>query len=550
MGLVRRAVALCTASLTALAPALAAAAETAGECQVVDVAFQPQLRADLSPGMNPAPQIVVWVEDTAGNYIDTLFITRETGTYGLGNRPGRWDFNSGPQWPYGRRTGVFPVWARRHGLVFDEVIFQNGDENNLSHPFNQSSRDTHYCRPMLAEEAAWDALSCASPTSVFTDKGALTGPVGKKSYYPPRQDITRTPGMDSPSVELYGSINPFDAVSQATPVPGQVAELSWPIPKDLVAGNYVMWVEVSKEFDHNETYSEAAYPSPTNIPWGDYGEAYRGQPSVVYEVPFTIGTAETVSQVTDYAGYSDPDALDGNLRAPDGTISTTTPGSGAARFALVSDAGGMYRVRVTSRPEFDSALPATPAQLAVEPASRSALVTFIAPGDDGMSGMVRGYDVRYRVNSTITADNFDDPTSLAPEIDLAVAAPGTEQSFELGGLLPETTYSVAIRAYDDCHNVSALQVIDFTTPERTLGEVDACFIATAAYGSVLAADVEMLRHLRDAVLKKSVLGELAVQTYYTFGPAVAGVIGESELLRSSAREVLAPLVRFVRAFRL
>src|SRR3990167_4882384 len=106
MGLVRRAVALCTASLTALAPALAAAAETAGECQVVDVAFQPQLRADLSPGMNPAPQIVVWVEDTAGNYIDTLFITRETGTYGLGNRPGRWDFNSGPQWPYGRRTGV------------------------------------------------------------------------------------------------------------------------------------------------------------------------------------------------------------------------------------------------------------------------------------------------------------------------------------------------------------------------------------------------------------------------------------------------------------
>jgi len=270
----------------------------------------------------------------------------------------------------------------------------------------------------------------------------------------------------------------------------------------------------------------------------------------VYQVPFAIGTAETVAQVTDYAGYSDPDALDGNLRAPDGTISTTTPGSGAARFALVSDAGGMYRVRVTSRPEFDSALPATPAQLAVAPESRSALVTFIAPGDDGMSGMVRGYDVRYRVNSTITADNFDDAASLAPEIDLAVVAPGAEQSFELGGLLPETRYSVAIRAYDDCHNVSALQVIDFVTPERTLGEVDACFIATAAYGSVLAADVEMLRHLRDAVLKKSVLGELAVQTYYTFGPAVAGVIGESELLRASAREALAPLVRFVRAFRL
>ena len=65
-------------------------------------------------------------------------------------------------------------------------------------------------------------------------------------------------------------------------------------PKDLVAGNYVMWVEVSKEFDHNETYSEAAYPSPTNIPWGDYGEAYRGQPSVVYRVPITVGDRKSV----------------------------------------------------------------------------------------------------------------------------------------------------------------------------------------------------------------------------------------------------------------
>ena len=39
---------------------------------------------------------------------------------------------------------------------------------------------------------------------------------------------------------------------------------------------------------------------------------------------------------------------------------------------------------------------------------------------------------------------------------------------------------------------------------------------------------------------------MPVATYYTFGPAAAGVIGESELLRASARAILAPIVAFAR----
>ena len=87
-------------------------------------------------------------------------------------------------------------------------------------------------------------------------------------------------------------------------------------------------------------------------------------------------------------------------------------------------------------------------------------------------------------------------------------------------------------------------MLEFTTPERAYGEVDACFIATAAYGSPLAAEVQMLRGVRDSLLRKSVLGELAVEAYYTFGPAAAGVISESELLRATARELIAPIVRY------
>src|ERR1051325_8045352 len=157
-------------------PAASARADSA--CHVVDVAFTP---TDFL-------QIVAWVEKPDGTYVDTIYITRKTGTYGLGNRPGRFDFNSGPSpdsghddmWPYGRRTTVFPVWAHRHGLTFPEVDFQViqntdhvccGDENNLSHAANASSSEKSppFCRPITPNDPIWDSGTCASLP--MTDKG-------------------------------------------------------------------------------------------------------------------------------------------------------------------------------------------------------------------------------------------------------------------------------------------------------------------------------------------------------------------------------------------
>ncbi|MDX2087823.1 MAG: fibronectin type III domain-containing protein [Kofleriaceae bacterium] len=552
----RRPVLLTLCALCASPAATLAEGETCelvnDQCSVVTVAMKPEARTDRTPGTNLPPQIVVWVEKPDGTYVDTIFITKETGTYGLGNRPGRADFNSGPLWPYGRRTMVFPIWAHRHGQEYDEVRFQNyktDGENNLSHPFNQSSRDPHFCRPMQSTEVEWDALTCASPNGVFTDKGVLTNEA--KSKYPPRQDVLRAPGMDSVSVDLYPDMNRFDAVSQATPPVGQLANVTWPIPAGFQPGDYVMWVEVSKEFDHNDTYSTTAYPAPTNIPWGDYGEPFRGQPSVVFKVPFRVDTSSSRAQVSTYAGYGDPDGLDGELRAPDGTITTGVQGSGEGRLGLVTDTtdGTMFRVQVTAQREADMACPGAISTLAVDASTgREAHVTFKAPGDDGMTGKVSTYEVRYRVGSDVTKENFDQPDSFDPKPAMDILEPGLEQTFTLDRLLPDTEYSLGIRAVDNCHNKSGLQVIRFKTPERAVGEVDACFVATAAYGSVMAADVQMLRHLRDSVLRKTVLGELAVQTYYTFSPPVAGLIGESELLRSTARSLLLPIVTWVRAF--
>ncbi len=535
--------------LASLEPAVARAG--AGQCHVVDVAFT---TADDS-GNSAAPyhfrpQMVVWLEDTSGAFVDTLYITAQTGTFGIGNRPGRFDFNSGPIWPYGRRVTTFPVWSHKDKPdledkgQFPSLEYQDKSDSNLSHAVNKSSTEQHFCRPLDPMEAAWaiayDAGTCA--TTAYTDKGEFSATLPPTGY-PPRVDVVKS-AADSFDVDMYPMMNPFDAVSQATPQEGVASQITWPIPALLPPGDYVMMVEVSKEFDYNGTYNATSYPPPcdTCIPYSNYGAPYRGQPSVIYKVPFTIGTTESDASADTYAGYGDPDGLDGNIRAPDDTITTEVPGSGGARLALTSDPSGMYRVKVSSRPEFDNVPPAMADEAkATTVTASTASLSFVSPGDDGNVGKVRGYEIRYLAGTPLTEDNFTTGTSIDPP---APDDPGQIQSFDMMGLLPETDYYVGIRGFDDCHNTGPLAIVKFTTPARPVGEVDACFVATAAYGSIMANDVGMLRHFRDAILRDNVFGEMFVETYYTFGPAVAGLVDPSDVLRTTARTWLGPIVRF------
>jgi hypothetical protein len=529
--------------------ALAIPASAENKCHVLAVDFKPAELTTSAPMRAPS-QIVAWVEDAQGQYVDTVFITQETGTFGLGNRPGRFDFNSGPRWPYGRRVTVFPVWAHRRAAagatIWPEVGFQDASDSNLSHAFTESSRDLHFCRPLdpdvEPDQSMWDAGTCAS--TVYTDKGVFHPT--RTSLYPPRADLMRLQ-PDSPSVDMYETMNPFDAVSTATPPSGMPAMISWPIPEVVPNGDYVLWVEVSREFDPNNSYNTSmpAYAEPTGISYQTYGEPYRGQPSVVYKVPFSITSQLTKAITLDYVGYGAPDGADGNVRPPDSTISTTD-GSGAGRLAVQIDGSTPYRVRVVTRPELDGLRPGAPTSADVNTlATDRATIEFTAPGDDGLVGKVKGYEIRYTSGMPLDEQTFASAIELKP--DIAIADAGQLQEFSITGLLPDTEYSVGIRAVDDCRNVGALAVVTFRTPERQSGEVDACFVATAAYGSLLANDVEMLRRFRDFMLQSTVLGELAVEAYYTFGPAVAGVVGESEVLRATARAVLSPIVTTVKA---
>jgi polyhydroxybutyrate depolymerase len=75
-----------------------------------------------------------------------------------------------------------------------------------------------------------------------------------------------------------------------------------------------------------------------------------------------------------------------------------------------------------------------------------------------------------------------------------------------------------------------------------------CFIATAAYGTSTAEQLDVLREFRDGVLLKSTVGSRLVDLYYQVSPPIADFISEHSFVRTIVRELLIdPIVWVVEA---
>ncbi|HII03259.1 MAG TPA: hypothetical protein HA350_00555, partial [Candidatus Nitrosotenuis sp.] len=73
-----------------------------------------------------------------------------------------------------------------------------------------------------------------------------------------------------------------------------------------------------------------------------------------------------------------------------------------------------------------------------------------------------------------------------------------------------------------------------------------CLIATAALGTELAPQVQMLREIRDNVLFKTNSGTAFMtgfdQFYYTFSPTIADWERQNPLLKETVRVAITPML--------
>ena len=118
----------------------------------------------------------------------------------------------------------------------------------------------------------------------------------------------------------------------------------------------------------------------------------------------------------------------------------------------------------------------------------------------------------------------------------------------LTGLDSSTKYEFKAQLkYDD--TVIEGTTLQFTTDTpSTPPPFGGCFIATAAYGTPTAEEIDVLREFRDKVLLRSTVGAQFVALYYQLSPPVADFIAGSSFLRTIVRELLVdPIVWVVEA---
>jgi len=108
---------------------------------------------------------------------------------------------------------------------------------------------------------------------------------------------------------------------------------------------------------------------------------------------------------------------------------------------------------------------------------------------------------------------------------------------EILDITPDTTYYLRAYALLSDNTVIYGNEWNFKTD-------DACFIATAAYGTILDRHVVLLRQFRDTFLMPTRLGRQFVGIYYHFSPDIADFVRENMVLRAIIRVALWPLTLF------
>jgi hypothetical protein len=128
---------------------------------------------------------------------------------------------------------------------------------------------------------------------------------------------------------------------------------------------------------------------------------------------------------------------------------------------------------------------------------------------------------------------FDPTTNLAYSTEYTVTIHGTAMD-SAGNGLDGNKNGIAQGSPADDYTWS------FTTKAAVAG--GGCFIATAAYGTPMAEEIQILREFRDKYLLTNPVGQTLVDLYYRVSPPIAEFITEHPSLKPIVRAGLLPAV--------
>ncbi len=193
------------------------------------------------------------------------------------------------------------------------------------------------------------------------------------------------------------------------------------------------------------------------------------------------GDNGNVGQAAVYGiGYYKDSVTDPNWEAPQVVSNPPTPGpAGTPESVLVTglDQNSKYFFNVVAVDKvgnmgpfsniaegitaYDSIPPGTIADLTILDSAISFVsLSWTAPGDDGMDGMISQYRIRYDT-VTITDVSWESATKYTGPVEISAA--GTTDSLTITGLNSGTTYYFAVRATDEVNNMSDVSNIATAT---------------------------------------------------------------------------------------